>query len=111
MTNRPRIVRLTPAADRDIDDILDYAIANGPIAEATALIDELLDKAQSLARFPDRGPVPEELARIGEHRYRQLNHRQFRIIYRRIADTVTIFLIADGRRDMVALLTQRLTSA
>ena len=52
--------------------------------------------------------LPSELADAGEHRYRQLLHRHYRIIHRRVGDKIFIYLIADGRRDMQTLLEQRL---
>lgn len=110
MSNAQFTVRLTRAADRDIDEILDYALETRSSVEAAQLIGDLLDKTLSLAEFPDRGSKPMELASVGEHRYRQLKYHQYRIIYRRIDRVVFIYLIADGRRDMLTLLDQRLTA-
>ena len=101
-------VSLTPAADRDMDEILAYAVANFSKADAAILLREILKKIGSLAQFPDRGSIPLELVNAGEQRYRQLVHRHYRIIYRRIDQQVVVYLIADGRRDMQTLFDQRL---
>lgn len=108
MNSRRFEVRLTAAADRDLDNIHDFAAGTRSPDEAGALIDELLDKAESLSRFPDRGSVPPELEAIGEYEYRQLVHAPYRIIYRRIETIVYVYMIADGRRDVRWLLQNRL---
>jgi toxin ParE1/3/4 len=46
---------------------------------------------------------------MGNRSYRQIFFKPYRILYRIRANTVTVALIADGRRDMAALLARRLT--
>ena len=104
-------VSLTPAADRDLDDIHCYIAEMISVGEADRLIDLLVEKIGKLAEFPERGSIPQELDAVGRGQYRQVVQPPFRIIYRRIADTVFIYLIADGRRDMQTLLRHRLLSA
>jgi len=52
--------------------------------------------------------VPRELEALGILDYRQLALPPYRLIYRVAAKKVFIFVIADGRRDMQALLERRL---
>ena len=67
-----------------------------------------MDVVESLSKFPERGSYPKELVSLGIKEYRQSIFKPYRVIYR-IADTkVIIYFIADGRRDMQAVLTRRL---
>jgi toxin ParE1/3/4 len=52
--------------------------------------------------------MPKELETLGIREFRQILLGQYRIIYRVIAKKVFILIIADGRRDMRALLERRL---
>jgi toxin ParE1/3/4 len=52
--------------------------------------------------------VPQELQALGISDFRQLLLAPYRLIYRVAGDTVYVFVIADGRRDMQALLERRL---
>ena len=61
-----------------------------------------------LERFPHRGAIPAELERLGIGDFRQTLLAPYRIVYRVVADSVYIMLIADGRRDLQALLERRL---
>ncbi|MDR3556638.1 MAG: hypothetical protein P4L55_17950 [Syntrophobacteraceae bacterium] len=48
---------------------------------------------------------------IGLREYREIYFKPYRIIYRVLAETVYVMVIADGRRDMQALLQSRLLQA
>jgi toxin ParE1/3/4 len=61
----------------------------------------------SLSRFPERGSYPKELVVLGIKEYRQTSFKPYRVIYR-TGSQVTIYLIADGRRDMQSVLARRL---
>ena len=62
----------------------------------------------SLADSPHRGSCPKELLDLGIRDYREVFFKPYRIIYREIEDDVYVLVIADGRRDMRALLERRL---
>ena len=62
----------------------------------------------SLSENPQRGAYPKELLAIGLQEYREIFFKPYRIIYRIINNNVYVLLIADGRRDMQALLQRRL---
>jgi len=104
----PRQVLLTADAERDIEDIYDYIAAADSPANARYVLTKLSELVDSLAAFPERGACPHELLALGNRDYRQVLFKPYRVIYRVTSDHVTIDLIADGRRDMPALLARRL---
>lgn len=101
-------VRFTRGAEDDLERLYDYLAEQGSPAIADALLGAVLKKIDALERFPHRGNVPKELAELGIRNFRQLVLSPYRIIYRVIAQEVFVLLIADGRRDMQALLERRL---
>ena len=76
--------------------------------DGALLVTALLDRAEALGEFPRRGSVPTEMLDLDEVDLRQIVHKQHRIVYLMIGSTVRVILIADGRRDMDALLRSRL---
>ncbi|MBU0554374.1 MAG: type II toxin-antitoxin system RelE/ParE family toxin [Alphaproteobacteria bacterium] len=105
---QPRFaVALTQGAEDDLEEIHAYLAEQRSPDDADALLDECLSVIESLESFPARGAVPKELDALGIRDFRQVLMRQYRLIYRVIDHTVFILLIADGRRDMQALLERR----
>jgi toxin ParE1/3/4 len=100
--------RLTQAAEEDFETLYDYLAEHRGADDAEALLDRLLGKIGTLERFPLRGSVPKELAPLGIREFRRILLPPYRLIYRVIGKTVFVTLIADGRRDMQALLARRL---
>lgn len=101
-------VLLTQGAEQDLEAIYEYICEFDCIASANRVLDALMDVVESLSKLPERGSYPKELVGLGIKEYRQSLFKPYRVIYR-IADTkVIIYLIADGRRDMQAVLTRRL---
>lgn len=101
-------VELTEGAERDLEALHDYLAAHRSAEEADALLDGLLTKIELLETFPERGNHPKELAALGIREFRETILPPYRIIYRIVGEAVVIMIIADGRRDMAALLEQRL---
>jgi toxin ParE1/3/4 len=101
-------VVVTDAAARDLADIAAYFKKHASVAVARKIVGELRQLAGSLRHFPARRSVPPELDSLGVRTFRQLVHKNFRIIYHVGAAQVEILLIADGRRDMASLLQSRL---
>lgn len=101
-------VRLTAGAERDLESLYDYIAEFDSKASADHVLDRLLKTAEGLATFPERGTCPRELRALGIREYRQVFFKPYRLICRIIAQQVFIVLIADGRRDMQALLARRL---
>lgn len=104
-------VYLTAGAEADLADIHSWIGENRSAEQADAFLDAMLAKVDSLETYPERGSVPRELDALGIREFRQLVAPPYRLIYRVIVDHVFIFLIADGRRDVQALLERRLLSA
>ncbi|WP_294333424.1 type II toxin-antitoxin system RelE/ParE family toxin [uncultured Sphingomonas sp.] len=104
-------VYLTAGAEADLADIHSWIGENRSTEQADAFLDAMLAKVDSLETYPERGSVPRELDALGIREFRQLVAPPYRLIYRVIVDHVFIFLIADGRRDVQALLERRLLSA
>jgi toxin ParE1/3/4 len=101
-------VRLIRGAEDELEGLYFYLAEHGSPAQANALLDAMLDKVEALERFPHRGAVPKELAGLGIRTFRQLVLAPYRILYRVIGRDVFVLAIADGRRDMQALLERRL---
>jgi toxin ParE1/3/4 len=101
-------VELTQGAEDDLEAIYDYIAENRSVDDAEALLEAFLDKVRTLERFPVRGAVPKELDALGIREFRQILLSPYRLIYRIIAPKVFIMVVADGRRDMQALLERRL---
>ena len=101
-------VELTEGAETDLEAIHAYLSAHRGRDDADALLEAFPETVGTLERFPHRGTVPKELAQLGIGEFRQTLLTPYRIIYRVVADAVYILIIADGRRDMQALLERRL---
>lgn len=108
MSSRRHEVLLTEGAEQDLEDLYDYIAEFDCAANANRVLDRLLEVAQSLAQFPERGAYPKELLELGIRDYRQTSFKPYRIIYRVLDLKVYIHLIVDGRRDMQSLLSRRL---
>jgi toxin ParE1/3/4 len=101
-------VFLTRGAERDLTELHRYVASSDSPDRADGLLDQVLQAAQRLASFPERGHVPGELEALGIREYRQLVVGPYRLIYRVREDRVYVYVIADGRRDMQSLLERRL---
>lgn len=101
-------VLLTHSAERDLEEIYDYIAENDTQDNADHVLNKLMEVAETLASFPERGSYPKELLNLGIREYRQAHFKPYRLIYRVIGKQVLIYMIADGRRDMQALLSRRM---
>ena len=104
------VVELTRSAVGDLNDIVYWVAQKDSAESALYVLDQIQEKIDSLAQHPDRGSIPPELRNFGVDRYREVFFKPYRIIYHVREHRVIINLIADGRRDMSALLQRRLTS-
>lgn len=104
-------VMLTEDAVRDLEDIYDYIAAHDAQESAAHVLDQIEKAFQNLTQLPGRGSYPKELSALGIKQYREVFFKPYRIIYQVLGETVYVMLIADGRRDMQALLQQRLLGA
>lgn len=104
-------VLLTAGAERDLEEIYGYIAEYDSPGSADYVLDRVMEVAESLATFPERGSHPQELLALGIKEYRQSFFKPYRLIYRVFARQVIIYLIADGRRNMQSLLLRRLLGA
>ncbi len=101
-------VELTHDANADLNRLADYLAHHQTLEQAAYVIAQLEAVIARLASYPERGAHPPELLALGIREYRQVFFKPWRIIYRVIGRRVVVLLIADGRRDMLALLGERL---
>ena len=101
-------VRLTRGAEIDLESLYDFVKDNRSAEQADVLLDRLLAAIETLETFPLRGSVPKELDVLGIREFRQILVDPYRLIYRVGGKAVFVMVIADGRRDMQALLERRL---
>lgn len=101
-------VALTAGAEADLEALHDYMAETRSPEQADRLLNEILAAVESLEAWPERGAVPKELEALGIREFRQILVSPYRLIYRVIGMVVYVSVIADGRRDMQALLEQRL---
>ncbi len=101
-------VRLAPDALADLEQIHDWIAPHDSPARAAPVEDRMLAAIAALARHPHRGAHPRELLALGIRDYRETFFKPYRILYRVEGENVDVYVIADGRRDMQALLARRL---
>ena len=104
-------VVLTDDAARDLEEIYDYLDRPASPARADHVLERIEEAFQGLSEHPERRSYPGELLDVGIRQYREVFFGPYRIVYRVIEDTVYVFVIADGRRDMQSLLQRRLLQA
>jgi toxin ParE1/3/4 len=104
---KPLVIISEPALC-DLLSINDYYLLTVNDKTAAAIIDRLEAAVNSLADFPERGSIPKELLVLGIGQYRQIIAKPYRIIFELLPEKVVVHAVLDGRRDMQALLTQRL---
>jgi len=103
------MVRFTIAAREDLRELHAYISSNDSLESADYVAREIVRAVLTLRELPRRGAHPPELLRKGNHSYRQIFFKPYRILYRIRANTVFVAVIADGRRDLAPLLTRRLS--
>jgi len=104
-------VILTADAARDLEDIYHYIAIHDSPGKAERVLERVEKAFRSLSEFPERGAHPKELLALGIREYREIFFKPYRVIYRVMGDTVYVFLIGDGRRNMQTLLQKRLLEA
>ena len=104
-------VIVTEHALLDLDDIARYVTRHdGPLK--AEYVGQRIEKVfSSLSTFPSRGNHPRELLELGNRSFREVHFKPYRIVYCVLDREVLVLVVADGRRDMRALLTRRLLGA
>jgi toxin ParE1/3/4 len=80
---------LTPQSQDDLEAIVTFIAKDNP-ERARTFGNELIDRALSVAAFPELGRVVPE---IGEPAVREIIHRAYRIIYEIFSDRKTIYVL------------------
>ena len=104
-------VLLTKDAAGDLEELYDYIAEHDAPLKADYVLNRIQKVIDTLATFPERGSYPKELLALGIREYRQTFFKPYRVIYRVIDRRVYVYLIADGRRELQALLERRLLGA
>lgn len=104
----PFAVFLTEDAAGDFTELYDYISVNDSPRKADYVLKQIDKSFSRLSEFPERGVYPTELLKLGIRAYREIFFKPYRIIYRIMDKNVYVLLIADGRRDIQALLQRRL---
>lgn len=104
-------VFITEDAAFDLEELYDHIESHDAPEKADYVLDKIEESCSSLSENPERGAYPEELLAVGLREYREIYFKPYRVIYRVIADHVYVMVIADGRRNMQALLLRRMLQA
>ncbi len=104
----PLSVHLTEDALGDLDALHRFISNQDSPQKANHVLEQIEKVVLSLSELPKRGAVPKELEYLGRQDYREVFFTPYRVIYRVIGESVYIYLIADGRRDMQGLMQRRL---
>lgn len=104
-------VLFTQGAEQDVEAIYDYIAEVDGVVRADQVLDGLMVVVEGLAHFPERGSYPQELLALGIKEYRQTMFKPWRVIHAVAGAQVIVYAVADGRRDMAALLARRLLGA
>ncbi len=100
-------VRITEGAERDLAEIVTYLMEHEGSQVADRILEGLLDTADNLTVFPERGSHPKELLKLGIRDFRQVMFQPYRLIYRIVGRKIFLLVAADGRRDFQSLLERR----
>lgn len=101
-----RDVRWSAAAERDLEEILEYVGRHSLDAAAQVYV-RLRERAAALRAFPKRGRVVPELAVHGIRLYRELVVAPWRIVYRIAGRDPVVLAVVDARRRLEDLLLER----
>ena len=101
-------VHVAPEADQDITGIFEYLLQAEGLEVAKRLVSTLDEALHSLAALPRRGKYPPELQTEGITLFREVQCYPWRIFYRIVDEDVWVVAVLDGRRNVGALLAERL---
>jgi toxin ParE1/3/4 len=98
------ILRLTPQAQQDIDDIYDY-IGRRDRRPATAdlVVSELTQECQEYADIFARGSIIGTARHDLGESYRVFTHKRWVVVFRSIPDGIEVMRVLDGSRDFTRL--------
>jgi len=97
-------------AENDLHDIWLYIAVNDLPAKADDLRDVLKKKCYSLSYIPERGRRVCELEELNIFDFHEIFYKPYRIIYKLVNNTVFIYGIFDGRRELKEPLLKRISN-
>ena len=100
-------VEWTPAAQADVDEILEYIATRDCVDAAMDVYEKLMGKIETLVSRPQRCRIPPELRQIGVSEYHELIVSPYSVFFRVSGKQVGIVAVLDRRRDLEELLVQR----
>ena len=90
-------------AIKSVDDTADYIEDNFGVDRSIEFYDEVLEQADSLVQFPQKGPIDED-RKGGKYEYRSLGIGKLsRLIYRIDGETIRILYLWNTRRNPITL--------
>ena len=95
-------------AEDDLFDIYAFVAVTDSVGKADRLFAALRRTCHRLRHLPQRGNIPTDLFEIGVVEFRELHYRSYRVIYSLESATVYVHCVPDGRRDIQAILQERL---
>lgn len=97
----------TEVAVQDVERLAAYLSRETPL-RAEEILDQIIERAESLQSTPLRGRVPPELKGVSEQEWREIILAPWRILYRISGRRVEIHGVLDGRRSLQDILLDRL---
>ena len=107
MSPRRYTVVWTEVALRDVESIAGYLVSEAP-GRAEQIVERIIERAESLDTFPERGRTPSELRAINDRTWKEVLESPWRLLYRMSGKTVEIHGVLDGRRSLQDILMERL---
>ena len=108
MENEIKVVEVSPFAQDDLNEIIEYYYSYSQNYVETT-ISEFEENVMSLQQHPKSGRIIPELERQGITQYRELIQGYYRIIYKISKDKVTVLTIIDGRRNFEEIIIEKLS--
>ena len=96
-----------PAAQRDLEELLEYITARDCVDAALHVYEKLMAKVDTLTSHPERCRIPPELKGIGVIEYRELIVSPYSVFFRVRGKRLGIVAVLDRRRDLEELLVRR----
>ena len=98
----------TISAENDLNEIIDYIIANGDLNNAYKIFTKIKERVNLLKVSPEQGRIIPEFDVFKNKKYRELIVKPWRIIYKIEKKEVKVLLVIDGRRNIEDILFERL---
>ena len=98
----------TVSAENDLNEIVDYIIANGDLNNAFKIYNNIKERADLLKISPEQGRIVPEFEVFKDKKYREIIINPWRIIYKLEKKDIKVLLVIDGRRNVEDVLFERL---